>query len=417
MPPSEATSLRRDLLAACKRRGDRGELLRICHQLQVDVPASVDDDVDGLCAHLDKTLRKRWQGATDRAYSELAAAMEVPPEAAASYSVLARPRATHRHSQAGGAPTMEERLAVYERVRQALKGGDDQALCGLHGPFVKVKRIGTPSAYGKVYLVEHKATRIRMAAKVMAKTAPHMREAKHYEDLEGLVLERKTPHMPLVFKARVCDLCEKDIIATVPTKKCVVLLSELGDGDFRSWLEAKKRSALEVFSFIGQIMMGLHVLELKGLKHNDFHWGQQLYQEQPSLKGQYLAYKIEGHDVFVLHTGFLWTLWDFGMMKKVKGAREAVRTDLYRILHFPKWAQSKGYPRIPLAPGTASIMTDIAATRPGMSVWACLKAFDDLWKQSRLQSSRDAWSRAIVIDPDSHWRSKARILPGIYQVG
>jgi hypothetical protein len=58
-------------------------------------------------------------------------------------------------------------------------------------------------------------------------------------------------------------------------------------------------------------------LERKGIVHNDLHFGNILYHEEGPERdndGKWLWYRIGKDDIYVKHRGFLWVLWDFGMM-------------------------------------------------------------------------------------------------------
>lgn len=100
--------------------------------------------------------------------------------------------------------------------------------------------------------------------------------------------------------------------------KCAIIVNELSDGDLKEWMRIR-RNDNEYVSAIFQIYMGLLSIQLNyGMVHYDFHWGNVLYTEEQRADNLYykvnnLFGKEEGFFECPSY-GFLFKLWDFGMV-------------------------------------------------------------------------------------------------------
>jgi hypothetical protein len=369
-------TLKDQLLHICKHRRSKEDLLYIAKELGVSLP-SKNQTIAKLCDHIELHLPKLWEGqklsSVKRQYDRVV--MQRPPTSL----VIPAPISSTN--------PMYDRVATYHNLQTSLKTEKDKDfICDLKAPLKKIRRIGTPSVYGQVFLVEYTPLQeLQLAAKVMKNTTMNMHETKLYKQMNQLVIGHRTPHMPLVFQSQICD-------------KTIALLTELAQGDLRAWLEKGGITSLQLMSMIAQVILALFSLESTGYTHHDLHWGNLLYHEQPEREGAYIYYRVQGHDIYVRHAGVLWTLWDFGLMKKSTYPSQVVREDLFRILHFNNWMKDKHYPKLPISAEWLMTLKNACATS---------KTVLDVW---RILVQTKTNPTSIVIDPSLEWVSKSRIL-------
>lgn len=386
--------LQDQLLRICRLRRGKEDLLRIMKDLGVPLPKIGAPTIQQLCSHIEIHLPALWEGKDIQTVKRKYNNIVLPPP---KTPVIAAPISSTNVSYSTG-----DRVAVYQRVRNIMKKEvDDNYVCSLTTPLTKVRRIGTPSVYGKVFLVRYETMQgLEMAAKVMKNTINNANEVKLYNKFTEYVIKKRTPHMPLVFYDKTCHKCS-DISGR---GKCIAVLSELAQGDLRAWLEKGGITRHQLFSMIVQLIFALYAFERAGYTHHDLHWGNLLYHEQPEHEGSYIHYKgPDGEDVYVLHTGVLWTLWDFGLMQKSFDSSEVVQTDLFRILNFPAWAESHKYPNLPISTTwmkgmlrTCLTSTTVLEVLPAMPKQGMKRVFNDVFK----------------MNPSQEWVSSQRIIPG-----
>lgn len=250
----------------------------------------------------------------------------------------------------------QRRIQMAKHMKASLKKGNDAKMCQLSGSVEKIQRIGTKSVYGQVFLVSEKEhPQHHAAAKIMYNTKDNLQELKWYSVFEKFVIQGKCAHFPLVYFHKTCVSCafdktEKDVPKNKnENQQCIVAISELAAGDLKSFIHAsssKRKSKKQIddfISFIGQTMIALYALSTQRVYHDDLHWGNLLYLPSPDLKGKWMSYTIGNYQIDIQNTGYFWILWDFGKMKKAKGNGivEVINKDLYRILHFARWAKNE----------------------------------------------------------------------------
>lgn len=250
----------------------------------------------------------------------------------------------------------ERRMQMAKHMKEVLTTKkNDTAMCQLKGSIQKIQRIGSKSVYGQVFKISEKEHPNHIAAaKVMYDTKENIQELKWYHIFEKFVAQGKCLHFPLVYFHKTCRSCAFDNnVKDLPKKKnenqqCIVAISELAAGDLKSFIghvSSSKRlsrtNTYDFISFIAQTMIAVYALSLQNVIHDDLHWGNVLFLPSPDLKGKWMSYTVGDYQIDIRNTGYFWILWDFGKMKKATGNSQLISRDLYRILHFARWAKNE----------------------------------------------------------------------------
>ena len=126
-----------------------------------------------------------------------------------------------------------------------------------------------------------------IAAKIMEDTEKSRNEIEWYT----YFIDKNYPNFPRTYAAIQCDVCSK---SEVVKENCIVLFSELADGDLQSLKEKMNDGQIE--SMIRQVLNALLVLEKEEVIHGDLNFGNLLgFQENKDWN---------------------WRLWDFEMMRR-----------------------------------------------------------------------------------------------------
>jgi hypothetical protein len=165
----------------------------------------------------------------------------------------------------------------------------------------------------------------------------NMDEIGYYKRLKRLVLDFKTPHLPLTWDDLNCDnkcvfidvdeVSNKDKYTIrkwerIKSGKCFLIFSEFFNGDLGKFEKIKTKKML--YSIIFQVICGLYVIDKENLYHGDLNLGNVLYlnlSNVPNIPNKnYIKYKYDKKTFYINHMNFLWVLWDFEYMNK-KGTR------------------------------------------------------------------------------------------------
>ena len=189
-----------------------------------------------------------------------------------------------------------------------------------------VKKIGTESAYGAIYLSSIKESfgGYSIVSKVMAATKDNLQEIKLMREItDKLLLTKKTKHFAAVHKHAVC---KKDSLISyqgdtinMPSKLKLVSINELAHGDLKT-LVAKKDIAGNMnlmCNLLFQVFISIGTFQnLVGYVHNDAHYGNFLYQMN-NEKGYY-EYEFDGKKYYLKACGYNMMIYDFGLSKGIK---------------------------------------------------------------------------------------------------
>lgn len=189
------------------------------------------------------------------------------------------------------------------------------------------KKIGTESVYGVIFKCKNVNPRYQnipiFTIKIQMNTNALRRETNIFIKLSNYGLSYKIPNLPILYKVIECSQnIPKTIIKkndkAVDSVGYTMLINELAAGDLRTFLSSYARVIDDRLwrNIYAQVFISLAILHSLGIKHNDAHDGNFLYHK--INPGGCFHYRIDDTDFYIENLGFLWTSWDYGLIKKIK---------------------------------------------------------------------------------------------------
>ena len=188
------------------------------------------------------------------------------------------------------------------------------------------KRLGSGS-FGIVYSATT-PTQQRFAIKQGRTTMPSVKspwsnktdwtEALILRDIvTPLIKKRVCPNLPLMYETYVCTTCDFEDLEKkkTTTKPCLILMTELANGDLSNWLKTKP-SIPELYNALFQILAGLYSIHKNGqVCNNDVKAQNILYYNVKVIPGSYWVYNIFNKKYYIPNIGKLFIVNDFGVSK------------------------------------------------------------------------------------------------------
>ncbi len=234
--------------------------------------------------------------------------------------------------------TWAERVQIFDDVVSSLEpvvNGDEVCLVSdVFGDVIKVgKSIGS-GEYGEAYQAVLFGKSYRLAIKKVALSSEDQGVSYTQRQLSSgrsawaelaaymlgsvLVMARICNNLPFTYKYTLCKSCHfnsKKVKEKNRNKPCILVINEFAEGDLHHYLKQKNRWSLPlIHNCVFQIAAGLYAMEkyFRGMTHNDLHYGNVLVHE--IKPGGYWEYKIDGKRYYVPNLGYVFVLWDFGMI-------------------------------------------------------------------------------------------------------
>jgi DNA-binding transcriptional regulator YhcF (GntR family) len=203
------------------------------------------------------------------------------------------------------------------------------------------KQIGSESVYGIVFLAHFKSnikygTKFdklnKFAVKITNQTNSNKKEILILENLTQEVKNFKCPHFPISYGSLRCNNSraksnnsdDYSIVKDKHKKKklfpklvnnnksLLIQLNELASGDLKYNLTSRENT--DIFNTITQILISIMFFQDRMQSyHTDTHAGNFLYHK--IKPGGYFHYNIYGKDYYLENKGYLWVIWDFGLVK------------------------------------------------------------------------------------------------------
>jgi hypothetical protein len=213
------------------------------------------------------------------------------------------------------------------------------------------KKIGSSSKYGSVYLshYRHQTNRkfghlIKFATKIIdLNKIRNQIEYSILEDLTIVVISEGCPHFPITFGKLTCTdnnaatskyssdpdnsfykYKSSNSTHTNPIEyylpdninsltNSLFIFSELANGDYKQFYRIYYENTKFILNAFVQIILSLMFFyKYINAFHNDAHYGNFLYHK--IKPGGYFHYTIDGQDYYLENIGFLWVIWDFGLI-------------------------------------------------------------------------------------------------------
>jgi hypothetical protein len=184
-------------------------------------------------------------------------------------------------------------------------------------------KIGSKSVWGLAFLshyILNNSNNLFFATKIVDSSRPNnLMEYNVLKFLTSLNVERQIcPHFPMCYGALKCDdytrgLIDKKIdLGQLKNKKLIFIFSELANNNLNYLLKNNNNHKI-LLNAVAQILISIMFFN-KYTKafHADGHSGNFLYHE--IKPGGYFHYRIHGVDYYIENLGYLWIIWDFGLI-------------------------------------------------------------------------------------------------------
>jgi hypothetical protein len=184
-----------------------------------------------------------------------------------------------------------------------------------------VKKIGTESVYGAIYLSSIKDCigGFSIVSKVMAASSGNLKEVSLMNKItEDLLIPKKTKHFAAVYKHAVCK--NNKIISlngdtmAMPTKLKLVSINELAHGDLKTLVSDRDIVSNDelLYNIMFQVFISIGTFHntVKYI-HQDAHYGNFLYQKNNETG--YYHYVFDKKDYYLKACGYNIMIYDFGL--------------------------------------------------------------------------------------------------------
>jgi hypothetical protein len=194
--------------------------------------------------------------------------------------------------------------------------------------YMKIDKLLGTGSFGNVYRGTTIDERYKFAVKLASIEDEAMEEGIHdniqswqelffLRDIINPLAKEKCPNLPILTDYFTCGKCafkflaEDDITFIDEKSSCLILITELANGDLSDWFETK-HTKKELGSAMFQIMAGLYTLHTDGkIANNDIKAKNILFYDVKP--GGYWEYIIEGRSYYVPNLGKLFIINDFGV--------------------------------------------------------------------------------------------------------
>jgi hypothetical protein len=193
------------------------------------------------------------------------------------------------------------------------------------GNLILQNRIGSKSKYGHVYKMKTNDDKYEVAVKIMDDS----KESKKEITILKKIQKEKNLHFPLIYKFVFCNInstndfwfhssrpvsTSSSIQSLSPISNYNIIINELANYDLKTFIQQKHTNKIILNTFL-QVMISILSFHNIGYKHLDTHWGNFLHHTIE--KEGYIEYIIDGNKYYLENLGFVFTIWDFGLSKKI----------------------------------------------------------------------------------------------------
>ena len=218
------------------------------------------------------------------------------------------------------------------------------------------KQIGSSSVHGIVFLSYFKSNikygnkfdkLNKFAVKITNQSNENKNEINVLNKLTKLVIDFKCPHFPISYGSFNCnnpniksnnpDINEvikkydKKLFPELIKKNnsYLIQINELASGDLSNNLISGLNK--DIFNTLTQVLISIMFFHYYTKSyHKDLHAGNFLYHK--IKPGGYFHYNIYGTDYYLENKGYLWVIWDFGLIEPFNKSKSAINYDFNHIL-------------------------------------------------------------------------------------
>jgi len=201
---------------------------------------------------------------------------------------------------------------------------------------ILVNRIGSNSKYGAVYLTTTQNKLFKFATKLTPINMHNYKEIILSKQLSDVTLANLNPHFLLIFKLMICNNKNKQLFLLpriIRNENYYISINELVSGNLKNFLYEGNHSNKLILNALQQVLLAVlsfhHFTE--GIFHRDCHSKNFLFHK--ITPGGYFHYQIFGRNVYVENLGFIWMIWDFGLVKSDEVDRQLRIEDYIKITY------------------------------------------------------------------------------------
>jgi hypothetical protein len=229
--------------------------------------------------------------------------------------------------------TLNNRIKYYKMVSNYISRhlqNDPHNCINVKNSLIKIgtnivldNQIGSKSVWGLAFLshyIKDNSSKLIFATKIVdSSKSNNLMEYNVLKLLTLLNVEKQIcPHFPLCYGALKCDDKSKSLIdkkidlGKLKDKKLIFIFSELANNNLNNLLKYNNNHKI-LLNAIAQIIISIMFFN-KYTKsfHRDGHTGNFLYHQ--IKPGGYFHYFINGVDYYIENLGYLWVIWDFGLI-------------------------------------------------------------------------------------------------------
>ena len=213
------------------------------------------------------------------------------------------------------------------------------------GTIILKKRIGSKSRYGIVFLASNLFSNIPLAIKLTPETSYNLNELILSKKMSNIAIKDLNPHFLLVYDYFLCATSKinRKLPSLIKYVNYNISINELADGNLMHFLIAED-DPIMIMNAYQQILISIlsfHYFS-GGLYHRDCHYKNFLCHKIKA--GGFLHYRIFGKDIYIENKGFLWLIWDFGLVKTSLSDKDNRLDDYFRANDFFRPSRSYSNP-------------------------------------------------------------------------
>lgn len=204
-----------------------------------------------------------------------------------------------------------------------------------NGMIILKKRIGSNSRYGIIYLTTNKYTNKKFATKLTIMNDNNYNEILIATHLSKISLKNLSPHFLFIYKSFYCinNKTDNNIPDLIKKDNYYISVNELINGNLKQYFDLNLSYEF-IVNALQQIIISILSFHYftNGSYHNDCHYKNFLYVKIKS--GGYFHYRIFGNNYYIKNMGYLWLIWDFGLVRDDMLYKLQRIKDYFRIIDF-----------------------------------------------------------------------------------
>ena len=251
---------------------------------------------------------------------------------------------------------IESRKKYNDNCLRLYKYIDSYPIYRIGNRIILDKQIGSDSKYGSVFLSHYRLTNKKFGKLFTFATkinngldSRNINEYTVLKDLTNCVIKQECPHFPMSFgklectKQNIRELSSvylsdrspsfirqnsssfKSLLDNMPKniqnkQNLLITLNELAENDLEYFIKLYHRDDIFIWNSLVQVILSLMFFhKYINAYHRDSHNGNFLYHK--TTPGGYYHYNLYGKDFYLENIGFLWVIWDFGLIQPFSNSK------------------------------------------------------------------------------------------------